>query len=102
MRVAAELGDVPIAVVGDFNLEPRDSAIFCTAFSTGRWIDAHLAFSQSRGRLPTATCNAAADGSRIDAIICNSTLALSLFSVSVLQDTGLPTHRPVKAIFDMS
>eukprot|EP00973_Karenia_brevis_P066511 9246502-Karenia_brevis.AAC.1 len=39
-NVAAELGNVPVIIVGDLNIDPEKSAMVQAALTTGRWVDA--------------------------------------------------------------
>ena len=40
LEVAAELGDVPIVMLGDFNVDPSASAVLRSAIESGCWHDA--------------------------------------------------------------
>ena len=48
---------------------------------------------------PRCYKNPLSTGTRIDAILCNSSLAYSLCGCAVSRDSGLPTHCPVAASF---
>eukprot|EP00973_Karenia_brevis_P081566 11306930-Karenia_brevis.AAC.1 len=76
---AAELGNVPIMVLGDVNVIPDCSAMLCTALNTGRWFDADAYFSGMAGSAPRSTCFAGdSEGTRIDVVMCNAVCMPSL------------------------
>jgi len=100
LAVAAEIGNAPVVIVGDFNIEPDSSAVLRAAMATGRWHDAAAAQAVAHGVMAPRTCFVgSSEGTRIDAIPCNSIAASALGSVGVVEDTGLPTHFPVVADF---
>eukprot|EP00973_Karenia_brevis_P019982 2742732-Karenia_brevis.AAC.1 len=41
-EAAAELGNVPMLVMGDFNVDPCRSPLLRAAMETGRWVDSAL------------------------------------------------------------
>eukprot|EP00973_Karenia_brevis_P009483 1281061-Karenia_brevis.AAC.1 len=54
------------------------------------------------GREMQSTCfTHSATPSRIDVVICNSMMASALRKVETICDTGIPTHLPVLAEFDL-
>ena len=102
-EVAAELGDVPVIVAGDFNVHLERSSQLTSALATGIWHDAARLLASARGAEPAATCfkNSTSTGTRIDMIFCNESVAASIRDCWVDVDAGLPTHRPVIAELDM-
>ena len=92
---AAELGDVPIMIAGDFNVVPERSAMICNAVGTGKWFDVAVEFAKASGITAAPTCHSSTAGTRIDAIIANVPLLAAAQDFSVLNDTGLPTHSPL-------
>ena len=96
-----ELGNVPVLILGDLNIEPELSPVIRAAVATKRWVDAEAAMSCWYGRPPRPTCYASSESpSRIDVCLCSSTLARSLEAVDVLLDTGIPTHTPLQIDFN--
>ena len=94
---AAELGNVPVLILGDINVPPEASFAVSAALKTGRWVDAAAAVAAASGSSPDATCfvRDTSIGSRIDVILCNSIAAASLLDFGVVLDSGLPVHLPV-------
>ena len=99
-EVAAQLGQVPIALMGDFNVVPDRSRTICTAISCGGWTDAALAVARAENKQPCATCfvRDTSEGSRIDLVLLNNVLSHALTTCGVVGGTGLPTHVPVAAV----
>jgi endonuclease/exonuclease/phosphatase family metal-dependent hydrolase len=95
LAAAASLGDAPVLLMGDFNIDPSSSPVLRAALATGRWFDAAAVHAASMGKSPDLTCFASPDGTRIDIVLCNRASAAALRHVEVLADTGIPTHRPV-------
>ena len=52
MEAAAELGNVPILIFGDFNVPPSISCVLQSAINSGRWSDAALSFACANGKSP--------------------------------------------------
>ncbi|CAE8665800.1 unnamed protein product [Polarella glacialis] len=101
LRAGAELGNVPIVILGDFNITPEKSLTLCAAFSTGCWLDAALQMSALTGSRPQPTCFASPQGTRIDAVLCSAVAAVGLRDLHLVDDTGLPTHVPIQVCLDM-
>eukprot|EP00973_Karenia_brevis_P091639 12408440-Karenia_brevis.AAC.1 len=99
---AMELGNVPVVIAGDLNVDPQRSAALCSALASRRWVDAELASSSFSGRPPRPTCFSGSSPTRIDIILCNDIFASSLRGVRVVDETGLPTHMPVAALCDFA
>jgi len=94
---AAELGNVPVVVVGDLNVPPDASLVISSALMTGRWVDAACAVAVATGTTPDATCYVrdTSEGTRIDAVLCNSVAGSALLDFGVVVGSGLPVHLPV-------
>merc|ERR1712074_416376 len=91
LREAAVLGDVAIAIGGDWNTEPQDSAVIGRALGSNLWHDVGAAAGV--GNTPTFV--APQGSSRIDYWLVNSRAAALVEGVSVVQDSAIPGHRPV-------
>ena len=104
LLVAAELGDVPVLVMGDFNIVAEQSATLAAAARTGRWTDLGAAAAAARGEEPPATCFARgreSQGSRIDYILANHVALQAFTSIDLVPDTGIPTHTPIQVLLDL-
>ena len=96
LEVAAELGDAPVLVMGDLNVDPGSSLVLRAAVASGCWHDAAAEKALALGEPAPCTCFARGSaGTRIDAIFCNAAVAPALRDVAVIEDTGIPTHVPV-------
>ena len=58
LEEVAGLEEVPVLVMGDFNLQPEHSATLRAAEHTGRWFDVAAAFAGAQSTLPAPTCYA--------------------------------------------
>ena len=96
---AAELGNVPVTLLGDLNVPPEMSGALQAAVSTGRWIDAALECATARACEPANTCfvRETSVGSRIDVAWFNNVAAAALIACNTISDTGFPTHVPLVA-----
>ena len=103
--VASALGDVPIVVAGDFNIKPDHSATLLAAYATGKWHDVAASVAAAAGVAPGATCFSRADrgssGSRIDYVLANSVAFPAVENLTLVQDTGLPTHLPLRLLLNL-
>eukprot|EP00973_Karenia_brevis_P005510 750105-Karenia_brevis.AAC.1 len=52
LRCAAELGNVPVIVAGDVNVDPSCSAALCSALASRRWVDAELHQAELKMTIP--------------------------------------------------
>lgn len=95
-ETAVELGNVPVMILGDFNVDPSRSATIQNALSTRGWRDVATKIAEATGHPVVATCFKSPSGTRIDAAIYTCAAAV-VSDFSVLQDSGLPTHRPIVA-----
>eukprot|EP01060_Flectonema_neradi_P010365 TRINITY_DN1744_c0_g1_i8.p1 TRINITY_DN1744_c0_g1~~TRINITY_DN1744_c0_g1_i8.p1 ORF type:complete len:1749 (+),score=244.11 TRINITY_DN1744_c0_g1_i8:3140-8386(+) len=91
---AAALGNVPVLIAGDFNLDTTDSPALQTAAAQGRWLDIGVMLNVTE-----ATCNSGKGLRRIDAILTNHVAATAIdgqtkFSVS--ENPLIKTHKVVK------
>eukprot|EP00439_Symbiodinium_sp_Y106_P025616 s5838_g3.t1 len=83
--------DVPCIVLGDFNRQPQDSHACHQACVQGDWLDAAVAAC----RLDPTHFPANGLCRRLDAIFLSKVAAVTFHAYSVLDDTGIPSHRPV-------
>jgi hypothetical protein len=105
LAVASTLGDVPIVVAGDFNIKPDHSATLLAAYSTGKWHDVAASVAAAAGVAPEATCFSRADrgscGNRIDYVLANSVAFTAVENLTLVQDTGVPTHLPLRLVLSL-
>ena len=73
-EAAAELGNVPILIMGDFNVPAHMSGAIASALLTGRWFDVAASTALARGATLANTCfvRDTSVGSRIDLVHANS------------------------------
>ena len=92
LGIAAELGQVPCVIVGDFNQDPLPaSAAAECALSGWRDVGTHLG--------PTTSPGAGREGRRIDRVLANSQAAQALRSVRLRWDLGIATHAVLEVTF---
>eukprot|EP00662_Eupelagonemidae_sp_cell21_P006360 gene6360-47037_t len=101
LLAAAELGNVPILVVGDINVEVQESAVLREALATGRWEDTAAAWAELNGVEPEHTCESGTGRSRIDVMLANAIALDALRLVSVRRGIGLETHTPLTMQLDL-
>jgi endonuclease/exonuclease/phosphatase family metal-dependent hydrolase len=96
--VAASLGELPI-LAGDLNILAVHSAALHTSLATGKWHDIAASLATTAGEEPAPTCFSRTTqdqaGTRIDYMLANTAAFTAVQQLTVLQDTGLPTHLPV-------
>ena len=93
-QVLAALGNVPVMLMGDFNVRLDTSS----AIQRASWIDACKSCAASQdGSEPDPTCFvcAASEGTQIDGILANTTARGLLGEAGLVLDSVLPTHCPV-------
>ena len=89
--------DLPCIILADFNRQPQDSCACHQACHRGGWVDSALAGCDlSPTHFPPHGLPR-----RLDAVFLNKTAAVSFKSYSVLDDTGLPSHRPVQVCLSL-
>ena len=88
---------MPVMIMGDLNIDPDASAVVQSAVRHGGWVDTAKICADARGMACDPTCfvRDTSQGSRIDAILCNSVARAALLNAGVLGTCALPTHRPV-------
>ena len=101
--VAAELGNVPVVIGGDFSTTPEKSPFLRSAMETGRWVDVAMAVSQATGQPAAPTCHSTtfAEGKRIDGFICNAAAIACVAGFEVEPCPELPTHLPITMGIDV-
>ena len=101
--VAAQYGDIPIAVAGDFQMEPGMYPSVQLALDHWGWADPLLQTDEQGMVTRPATffqhnASTEADGQSIDGILVNRTALTALVGIEVLQHQDRQ-HRPVRATF---
>eukprot|EP00435_Cladocopium_sp_Y103_P024850 s449_g6.t1 len=90
----AALGDVPIVIGGDFNIDVQDSPVIASALGTGHFFDAIRWIAHSQGEEPAPTYERSKN--RLDHILLNRPAMAALpTGGNVIYDHGFPTHTPV-------
>ena len=92
LGIAAELGQVPCVIVGDFNQDPLPALAAAECALSG-WRD----LGSQLG--PTTSPGAGRAGRRIDRILANSQAAQALQAVRLRWDLGIATHAVLEATF---
>ena len=90
----ATLGDVPVIAVGDFQTCPAKSRALGQAVASNFLFDLGALFAASEWTYQQG--NNTNMRTRIDLALCNNTFLPYVKSVSILRDTGLPGHCPLK------
>ena len=99
----AQLGNVPVVILGDFNTQPNLSSALNTALTSGQYFDCLALLGEMRQEVPANTCfvRNTSQGSRIDLILSNINMVPMLRDGQVLEDAKIPVHRPVLATFEL-
>ena len=99
---AGSLGNVPILVVGDYNVKPENSPFLSNLITSGLWVDIGQTTATLAGKLPDATYEARGVSSRIDLAFGNSELMRYLKGYEVLSvpHDGIKSHKPIKIVFE--
>ena len=102
--LVALIGNAPVLLLGDLNTNAEASVMLGTQLACGAIHDVALECARAANSQPEATCfvHDTSAGSRIDFVLANRVLAPALRSCEVCADSGLPTHKPVKAVFELS
>ena len=105
MEAAAELGDIPGVIGGDFNAGPGKSGVLAATLDTGWWKDTAEEHARVLGTTPENTYFSVKEGKeirkRLDYVLLNRAACTGLSSVKVVHDSGLPQHRPVEIALDV-
>ena len=100
---AASLGDIPVFIAGDFNVEANESLAIRAAISSGKWVDAADTYAQQLGKAAENTCyTSTSSGRRIDLVLANHVAAPAISKVVVWKESCLPVHRPVVLTLDLT
>ena len=96
---AASLGDVPVFVCGDFNVQVANSHVLSEMVTSGVWSDSAASIAAIEGKEPEVTYTTpVGQRSRIDLIFtnCAATRMLEGCSVLTVPDDGIKRHKPVE------
>ena len=91
---ASKYRDLPALILADLNLQPQDSDVCRRACLQGGWVDAALAAS----KLDPTHYPPHGQPRRLDVALLNKTAADAFNGYAVLDDTGLPSHRPAQVV----
>ena len=94
---ASKYRDLPVLILTDVNLEPQESDNCRAACLQGGWLDAALAASNFDPTHFPSHGNAR----RLDAAFLNKTAACAFSKYSILEDTGIPAHKPVRVVLQI-
>ena len=89
--------DLPVLILTDLNLQPHDSDNCRSACLQGGWLDAALAASNFDPTHYPSHGNAR----RLDAVFLNKTAASAFSKYSILEDTGIPSHKPIRVVLQI-
>eukprot|EP00660_Eupelagonema_oceanica_P019539 gene19539-biopygen13492 len=101
LEAAAELGDVPVLILGDLNVRIENSALLQTALASGQWTDIAEEWAIASGTQPEPTYVRGEVESRIDYALARGPLVSTVRDFAVIQDSGIKSHRPLSAELDM-
>ena len=94
----AELGNAAVLLAGDLNTTLGASEVLQRCLNSGALQD----FSLPQGRdHPTCFPSKRSVGTRIDYMLGNSIAAATLGSFELVEDSGIPTHRPLRCKLKM-
>ena len=96
-EVAHQYRNLPVVFLSDLNMVPSDSDSCRHACLKGGWVDAAAALDH----LAPTHFPSKGTARRLDVVLLNSTAAVSLQKYSVLEDSGLPSHRPVRVSLNL-
>eukprot|EP01064_Diplonema_japonicum_P000874 TRINITY_DN1058_c1_g1_i11.p1 TRINITY_DN1058_c1_g1~~TRINITY_DN1058_c1_g1_i11.p1 ORF type:complete len:903 (+),score=136.99 TRINITY_DN1058_c1_g1_i11:2748-5456(+) len=91
-RVRFDLGEVPVAVVGDFNTDEERSPTLRRALQRD-WVDAAEFCAKKRGQEPENTFVRSNCGTRIDRILLNNIAAQGLIHCGITEEVLGSDHR---------
>ena len=99
----AGLGAVLIMILADLNISPHLSLAVRSAIDVAGWADTAVVVAEASALEPAATCFVhAGPGSRIDAVLANRIAKHLLCDVGLVGSSGIPTHEPVAAVFQLA
>ena len=100
---AGSLGDVPIVIIGDYNIRTEKSPLLANLITSGQWVDIGQSVATVEGKQPEATYESRGVSSRIDMAFGNSELMRILkgYEVLTVPHDGIKSHRPIKIILDV-
>ena len=105
LSVASTLGEVPIVVAGDFNIQPDHSVTLLAAYATGKWYDVAASVAANAGVTPDVTCYNRSDrssrGTRIGYVLANSVAFTAVENLTTVQDSGVPTRFPLRLVLTL-
>ena len=95
----ATLGECPIFVCGDFQMNASHSKILSSALASGEWSDIASQIAHAHGQEPQPTFvqnrRSKAIATRIDCCFGNSQAMTFVKNAWVVPDAGFPDHRPL-------
>ena len=101
---ATSLGNVPVLVMGDFNVDAEKSQVLSNLVTDGVWTDIGRLYATLMEVEPTPTFSARGTSSRIDLAFGNQE-AMRLFKRYEVLDvpaTGIKNHKPIKVVLDVT
>ena len=99
---ATSLGNVPVVVMGDFNVTPERSPVLAALITNGSWTDIGACFATLNGTDPEHTYHARGVSSRIDLAFGNREFMQLVkdFQVLDVPATGIRSHKPIRVTID--
>ena len=100
---ASSFGDIPVLVVGDFNVKIENSPILTGAVSNGEWTDVGYTHAILQEQEPENTHTARGVSSRIDMVFANPEALryLTSFRVLPVPSDGIKNHLPIRLEFEV-
>lgn len=100
---AASLGGVPVIILGDFNVEPRRSAVLNLQTASGAWTDLAKAEADTRQARPEDTyAGPRGASSRIDCVFVNRAALAKVRHSGSCQIPGVRTTNSSECASDLA
>ena len=101
---ATSLGNVPVLVMGDFNVSAERSHVLSNLVTNGGWTDIGRTYATLMEEEPAPTFAARGISSRIDLAFGNleAMRLVKSYEVMDVPASGIKGHKPIKVILDVS
>jgi hypothetical protein len=99
----ADAGSTPSFIMGDFQTSPMSSDTLGAAVDADLIVDLHAKWCEQQEPIPAATCvpKPTSTGTRIDLVLANLAGARASQGTTVMEDSGLPTHKPLRTFLSL-
>ena len=101
---AGSLGNVPVLVIGDFNIKVEKSPLLASIVTSGLWADIGQTIATLEEKLPAPTYESRNVSSRIDMAFGNPELMRLVKGYDVLEvpHDGIKLHKPIRVVLDVT